>query len=335
MAKKAQKKVEETESVKKPSLKDIASGFRNYVNHEYQRAASYVPNSAEKASVTVNYWVELDEVLAEAMDMPGLPFGQLGQIYGKKDTGKSSFLQQAIVACQEQDILPILILSEHKFDFGRLKTWMNGDPEALLVFEVDNLEDGFMFMSKLLRDLKQGKLVIPSEDGEDQVMDMTDRKIFFFWDSIGGTDTQAILDDDVGEWDKDMGRSAQAYKKMVKRIYQLVHKVKDQAGVLFLNQVWGKRSPSGIVSDQPYGGEAVQHYFAYEIHLQRAQEIKMDVNKRSQGIGYDIKFNVKKNHITHTRPKTPLSVVAAGIIDRTEVGDFKKLLRKTKSKTGR
>lgn len=209
---------------------------------------------------------------------------------------------------------------------------MGGDPESLLVFEVDNLEDGFMFMSKLLRQLKEGNLIIPGETG-DQVIDVKDRKIFFFWDSIGGTDTQAILDDDVADWDKDMCRSAQAYKKMVKRVYQLVHKVKDQAGVLFLNQVWGKRSPSGIVSDQPYGGEAVQHYFAYEIHLQRANEIKMTINKKDQGIGYDIKFNVKKNHITHTRPKTPLSVVAAGIIDRAEVNDFKKLIRK--SKTGR
>jgi hypothetical protein len=38
------------------------------------------------------------------------------QIYGKKDSGKSSMLMQAIVECQKQNILPILILTEFKFD---------------------------------------------------------------------------------------------------------------------------------------------------------------------------------------------------------------------------
>lgn len=322
----------EKSAEKKPSLKDIASGFKNYMNHEYQKSVAYVPNTKEKASIMVNEWVLVDELTEDALGMPGLPLGQLGQGYGKKDTGKSSFMQERIVDCQQQGILPILILSEHKFDFDRLEKWLGGDPESLIVFEVDNLEDGFSFVEKLLKQLREGKLIIPGEK-EDEIIEVGDQKIFIFWDSIGGTDTNKILDDDIEDWDKDMGRSAQAYKKMVKRVYQLLHKVKDKAGIFFLNQVWIKRTPTGIQTEQPYGGEAVQHYFAYELHFKRGREIKMSLNKQEIGIGYDIKLEVKKNHITHKRPKTPLSVVAAGIIDRTEVNDFKKSLRKTK--TGR
>ncbi len=319
---------------KKPTLTEIAGKFRDYLNHEYQEVTAYTPNTKDKARVMVKEWLVMDgEFRGDAtsvLGMRGLPFGQLGQGYGKKDTGKSSFLQQAIVQCQKQDILPVLILSEHKFDFERLEDWLGGKADDLVVMEVDNLEAGFSRMEKILRGLQLGKLIIPNPDPkikEDMVLNVGDQRVFLFWDSIGGTDTVKILDDDIGDWDKDMGRSAQAYKKMVKRIYQLLHRVKNQAGIFFLNQVWGKRSFSGIVTEQPYGGEAVQHYFAYELHFKRGLEIKMTHNKSEFGIGFEIKLEVKKNHITHVRPKSNLAVTAAGIIGKDEIGDFKKELK--------
>jgi len=318
---------------KEPSYEQTIEIWKNHLNHEYQEQVAYRPDIKGRAKVMVHNWLVMDDEFrgdaTSVLGMRGLPLGQLGQGYGKKDTGKSSFLQQAIVQCQKQKIIPVLILSEHKFDFKRLEEWLGGKAKDLIVIETDNLEGGFTHMEKILRGLRHGKLVIPSSEkgGEDIVMNVGNQKVFLFWDSIGGTDTAKILDDDIGDWDKDMGRSAQAYKKMVKRIYQLLHKVKDQAGIFFLNQVWIKRSFSGIQTEQPYGGEAVQHYFAYEIHFKRGVEIKMTHNKSEYGIGYEIKIEIKKNHITHVRPKSSLAVTAAGIIGKDEIGDFKKELK--------
>jgi len=308
---------------KTTKLRKIARQFSEYLNEQYKENIAYIPDTSKRAAIKVSQWLELPDVLSKSLNLPGLPFGQITQIYGKKDTGKSSFLMQAIAACQLQGILPILILTEHKFDFERLKTFMDADPEELLVLEPDDLETGFSYMEKLLRDIRAGKIVVG-----DEVIEIGDQKCFIFWDSIGGTVSASEADGETTDWNKDMGRSAQAIKRLVKRSTSLLKKVKNQVGILLLNQVWGKRSFTGIVTDQPYGGESVLHYYALEIHLKRGTEIKMTHKGQEMGIGYNIKFEVKKNHVNHNKPKTQLAVVAEGLIGKDELEDFKKNYKK-------
>lgn len=309
----------------KPSLKETASKFRDYLNKQYQTNAAYVPQTDGRAEVTVDNWLEMPEVIANGLDMPGLPFGQITQVYGKKDSGKSSLLSQAIVAAQKQGILPILILTEHKFDYERLRDWMGGDPEELVVIPAEDLEMGFSYVEKILRDLRNGYIILEDEKGNDVKFPV--EKCFIFWDSIGGTLSRSDLEGDVEDWAKDMGRFAQAVKKMVKRSSQLLHKVKDRCGILLLNQVWQQRSPTGIVTEQPFGGEAAQHYYALEIHLKKRRSIDIEIKKQEMGIGFEIVMDVKKNHISHSRLKTPMAAVAKGLIDVEEIDDFKKEFR--------
>jgi RecA/RadA recombinase len=312
------KKNEENE---KKDLTKIANQLKDYMNAQYKEAVAYTPDATKRAAVKVSKWIKMSDEMAEALGMPGLPFGHIMQIYGKKDSGKTSALMDGIVAAQKQGILPILILTEYKFDYERLEKWMGGDPAQLLVLEADTLEQGFGYLEHILRSLRQDKLVIPDSDVE---IDMTGTDCYIFWDSIGGTVSQSEMEYDTDEWSKDMGRGAQAIKKLVKRSIQLLHKVSDRTGALFLNQVWGKRTPQGITVDQPQGGEAVQHYYAYELHLKKANSINMQYKGKQMGIGYEIKMDVKKNHINHKRPKTSMCAVAKGIIPKTGIDEFKK-----------
>lgn len=315
-------------------LREIAGKYNKYMNAQYQAEVSYVPDTKSKAAVVVRKWLELPEQLQYAMNLPGLPFGHITQVYGKKDSGKSSLLMQAISSAQAQGILPILILTEHKFDFERLTNYMGGDPNAMIVLEADDLETGFTYLEKILRDVRSGKLVLDTgekdKDGKsvDTVIDVSNQPVFIFWDSIGGTLSRAELEGDVEDWSKDMGRGAQALKKMVKRSAQLLNKVKDRVGILFLNQVWTARTPTGIQYDKPAGGETVQHYYAIEIQLKRGQEIKMDFQGRSMGIGYSIEMRMVKNHVNHNRMRSDLIAVAEGLLDPDELDAFKKRYKK-------
>ena len=157
---------------------------------------------------------------------------------------------------------------------------------------------------------------------------MTNQKCFIFWDSIGGTLSQSEADGDVEDWSKDMGRTAQAVKKLVKRSASLLNKVKDRVGILFLNQVWTARTPTGISYDKPAGGEAAQHYYALEIHLKRGNEIKMAYKGKDMGIGYEVELRVAKNHVNHNRPKARILAVAEGLLPMSEKDSFKKRYRK-------
>lgn len=314
-------------------LRAIAKQFSGYLNKAYKESVSYNPNTGENISLVVNKWVEMPKQYQERMDMPGLPFGVITQVYGKKDSGKTSMLMQGIAAAQKQGILPILILSEHKFDFLRLTDWMDADPEAIIVFEVDDLESGFTFLEKILRDIYLGKLILETDDKDDKgekkdlVIDVSNQPCYIFWDSIGGTLSRSELEGEVEDWSKDMGRGAQALKKMVKRSAYLLHRVKDRVGILFLNQVWTARTPTGISYDKPAGGEAVQHYYAVEIHLKRGTEVRMESKGKDMGIGYNIEMRVVKNHITHTRLTSSFIAVAEGLLDPKELDNFKKRYR--------
>lgn len=324
------------------ALKEKAKLFRNHLNAQYREAVAYTPDAETIPKVSVSKWLKLPDAIAEAMGMPGLPFGVITQDYGKKDSGKTSLLMQAIAACQAQGILPILILSEPKFDFKRLNVFMGADPESLMVLPADSLEDGFKFVEKLLRDIYVGKLSfeVPNPDfdpkkkeGKDNqkvkqvVEDISDIPCFIFWDSIGGTLSDSEAEGEIEDWSKDMGRGAQAVKKLVKRSVSLLNKVRDKVGILFLNQVWTARTPTGIPYDKPAGGEAVQHYYALEIHMKRGKEIRMTVNKKDMGIGYEVELEIKKNHITHNRMSGTLLAVAEGLIAPTELESFKKRYR--------
>ncbi len=309
------------------ALKTAARQFSSYFNKQYKDRVSYVPDADKVASISVNKWLELPGWFQEEIGLPGVPFSQITQVYGKKDSGKTSFLMQCIAACQEQGILPILILTEHKFDFGRLETFMGASADAMLVLEAEDLETGFSFLEKMLNDIEKGTIVLENEDGPDTVIDVSELPCFIFWDSIGGTLSKSEMAGDVEDWAKDMGRSAQALKKLVKRTSQLLHRVQDRVGVLFLNQVWGKRNFQGIVTDQPQGGESVQHFYALEIHLKKGMSINMTVKGKERGIGFNVTIDIKKNHITHSRNKATLPVVAKGFIRTNELEAFKKEYR--------
>lgn len=324
-------------------LKSIANQFKNYINQQYQADVSYVPDEDMIASITVSRWLPVSDAINEAMGLPGLPFGCITQVYGKKDSGKTSLLMQAIAACQRQGVLPILVLSEFKFDFSRLSKWMSADPEAMIVFPAETLEDGFRFVEQILRGIASGKLDYEEpnpnfdeskKESKDnpktntRVIDIGNTPCYIFWDSIGGTLSDSEAEGNVEDWSKDMGRGAQAVKKMVKRSVSLLQKVRERAGVLFLNQVWSARTPQGISYDKPAAGESVQHYYALEIQMKRGTEIAMTINKQEMGIGYNIRLCVKKNHITHSRLESPMIAVAEGLLATNDLEKFKERFRK-------
>jgi len=307
-------------------LKSLARNFKDYMNNQYRAAVSYTPDTETIAKVTVSKWVEMPEAFQDAVGLPGLPIGNITHVYGKPDAGKTSLLMQGIAAAQKQGILPILILTEHKFDFNRLSKYMGADPEAMLVFHADNIEQAYGYMEKVIRDLTAGRLVIEREGEEDQVIDMTTQDCFIFVDSVGNTMSTSELEYEVEEHDKSMGKAAKALKTLTKRINLLLSKVRQRCGILLLNQSYMSMPSYGPSVETPYGGDGVPYSCVLNIRLRRIGDVKMTIKGKEVIIGLETKVEVKKNHISHGKPISSVYTTASGMIPATKeaLEEFKK-----------
>lgn len=332
MAKIKEKKKEET-AVEAPkdltNLKAIAMAFKNHVNHEYQQAVAYVADKETVPKVTVSNWVPMGEAFQEAVKVPGLPIGNITHVYGKPDTGKTTLMMEAIAGCQSVGILPILILTEHKFDFNRLETWFGVDLEAMVILHADTIEQAYSFILKMLKSIQDGKLIIPKEDGNDEVRDIGDLSCYFLMDSLGNTMSDSEMAYEVEEHDKSMGKAAKAIKNLTKRVNYYLGKVRQRCGVLLLNQSYQSMPSYGPSVETPYGGEGAPYSCVLNIRLRRKGDLKMTIKGVDTVIGVETTVEVKKNHINHLKPITSVYTLAYGMDFATKevIEEFKKSIR--------
>jgi RecA/RadA recombinase len=315
-----------TEDEGMQKLKSVASKFKKYMNAQYNDSVAYTPDTATIAKVTVSKWLKMPTAFSEAIQLPGLPFGNITHVYGKPNTGKTTMLMEAISQAQKQGILPILILTEHKFDFTRLPKFMGADPEAILVFHADSIEQAYGFMEKILRDLSVGQIVIEGEE-KDEVMDMTNQDCFIFMDSLGNTMSESEMEYDHTDWDKSMGKPAKAIKNLTKRINHLLSKVRQRCGILLLNQSYQSMPmPPAPSVETPYGGDGAPYSCALNIRLRRVRDLSATVKGKDLVIGLETKIEVKKNHISHVMAISTVYTVASGMLpaDKAALEDFKK-----------
>lgn len=322
-------------------VKNVAQQFRQYINQQYQDNVSYVPDADKVAKVTVSKWIKMGDWFEEAVKLEGLPMGNITHVYGKPDTGKTTFLMQAIANCQKQGILPILILTEHKFDFNRLPNYMNADPEAMLVFHADSIEQAYGFMEKILRELSTGKITYEYENPDfkdDQkeskenqktisaTIDMSNQDCYILMDSVGNTMSESEMEYEVKDWDKSMGKAAKALKNLTKRLNYLLGKLRDRCGILLLNQSYQSMPAIGPSVETPYGGDGIPYSSVLNIRFRRKGDLKATTNKQEQVIGLETIIQVMKNHISHVKPISTVFTVATGMMraDKGLLEEYKK-----------
>jgi len=316
-------------------LKELASGFSNFVNNEFKENLAYTPNEQLLPGISVTNWLKMPKVFQEAIGHSGFPIGNISCIYGKTDTGKTSILMEAIVQAQKQNIVPILILTEHKFDFSRIDKFMGGDSEAMAVIQPQSLEQGYTAIEKILKNLSNNQLVVTGKSGEDYTIDLDpSEKVFIFWDSIGNTLSDTDLEYEVSDWNRNMGKTAKAIKTLTKRVNSLLGRsgVRSRAGILFLNQSYQSMPAYGPSVETPYGGDGVPYSSALVIRLRRKGDLKMTSKGQDLVVGLQTIVEVKKNHISHTKPTSIVYTVASGIIEPSKeaLDDYKKKYLKGK-----
>ena len=313
---------------KKSAFANAIKQFGNYINSEYKKEVAKVHEIEDLGKIVVNDYIPMPDAFKEAIEMPGLPMGVISCVYGKPDTGKTTLLMEAIKGCQQKSVIPILILTEHKFAYDRLVA-MGADYTQMIVITVDSLEEGYDIITKMLRDLRENKLKYEDAEGKTHTIDMTDLSCYFLWDSIGNIMSQKEMEAETEDWDKGMMKTAKALRVLTRKVNTLLNKVRDKAGILFLNQSYMQTSPNGIQTEIPTGGDAIPYSSAFVLRTRRRKRIDAQVKGKDLDIGLETIIEVVKNHITNRKLTASVFTVAKGMIPATKeaLDEYKKTLR--------
>jgi RecA/RadA recombinase len=322
------KEVVEEADKRKSAFANAIKQFGNYINSEYKREVAKVHDLEDLGKIIVKDYVPMPEAFKEAVEMPGLPMGVISCVYGKPDTGKTTLLMEAIKGCQQRSIIPILILTEHKFAYDRLVK-MGADYTQLVVITVDSLEEGYDILIKMLRDLREDKLKYEDSEGVEHVIDMTDLSCYFLWDSIGNIMSQKEMEAETEDWDKGMMKTAKALRVLTRKVNTLLNKVRDKAGILFLNQSYMQTAPNGIQTEIPTGGDAIPYSSAFVLRTRKRKRLDAQIKGKDLDIGLETILEVVKNHITNRKLTASVFTVATGMIPATKeaLDEYKKTLR--------
>ena len=113
-----------------------------------------IPERKEKP----DKFVVLNEEMQAVLGLPGFPMGDIAEVYGDSDTGKSSVIWHAAVECQKQGILPVIIIKEKKHRQARLNMMGFDEANAIINLSCVSLEDMFEFSDKIIAAVNKGKL---------------------------------------------------------------------------------------------------------------------------------------------------------------------------------
>lgn len=109
-----------------------------YVKSEDKNAVSEIGivSNADKPM----QWISMPEAFVEATKLPGIPCGYITSIIGHSNTGKSTFINHAMISAQRQGIIPVYFDTENAFSFEyAVKMGLQAEPvyDDVMVEDID------------------------------------------------------------------------------------------------------------------------------------------------------------------------------------------------------
>jgi hypothetical protein len=108
-----------------------------------------------------------------------------------------------------------------------------------------------------------------------------------------------------------------------------MNKVRDKAGILFLNQSYVQTAFNGIQTEVPNGGDAIPYSSAFVLRTRKRKRLDATIEGKDSDIGLETILETVKNHITNKKITASVFTVATGMIPATKeaLDEFKKTLK--------
>lgn len=277
-----------------------------------------IPEREEKEP---KYVVMAPEIQACIGGLPGFSLGDISEIWGDSDTGKTTLLIRAAVEAQKQGILPVVIIKEKKHRQARILL-MGFDPDnAITNLACANLEEMFDFMDKIIASVNKGKLPMD---------------VMFFVDSFGNANCKAALKINEDGTTEVKNVHMQNAKVFSERMTITADKINDTRytshphyiGMVYVNHIYEKPIKVGgktFTKLQPRGGKKRKYVASLELSTKRKKTIFAKVDGKQLDFGFVTKLSVEKNHINGVYASGELIITEDEIIPNLQgsVKDYK------------
>jgi hypothetical protein len=277
-------------------------------------------------------WIPASKTFQEAAGIPGIPVSSSSVIRGWSDTGKGTFMIELMVNCQKMKILPVIIITEQKWNWSHPK---------LMGFEVDETIDestgaidysGFFIYidrSKFQTVEQLGKIIFDILD--DQEKGDLPYDICFFIDSFGKLNCDMGVD--KGRYQVEWVASAIAHTfgaGVIPRIGLSKKETSKYSNTLFsITQPWLEKPT--VYGAQPRmkskGGESLPQdsdlifNFGGVVNA-GVSKLKAKKNKKEIVFGTRTRIEVYKNHCTMVTTKSTIISTAHGFIAEGEEKEY-------------
>lgn len=268
---------------------------------------------AENDLLQVKSWIPLKPFFKEGTGGEGFPCGHITQLVGKTDSGKTTLMMEGMISCQKMGGVVYLIDSEHKFSMSRLQL-MGGIPKDVIVIQVENLEDSWDAIEKVLAETATLR-----EEG-------FSGPIMMCWDSVAASVPDSIMESEAG--DAHVGVEAKLNNKNVRRLRSAIKKTELCCVFInhyYLTQPKTKYEQAEIIIK---GGEELALMSTLILMTKKGAKITRSIHGVDQQIGRTTKYTVHKGHFHGRTIVKDVSVVDIGILDTPEeLEKYKKSLR--------
>lgn len=268
-------------------------------------------------------YIEMPKCFQDTIGLPGIPLGYSTMLYGLSDSGKTDVMLKVAREATQQDILPIIIITENKLDKTRLDLMgLEHKKNCLIKEDLTTLEDVYDYVSMKVEDIKNGKLK---------------KNCIILWDSVAGTPSKESFEiAKDGKITKKYGPQKNAsvigyYNPIImKRVTSTREMNSDYSlGLFMLNQAYKQMPefPGAPTTTVPNGGEKIWFPISLAIEIREGKRIKTTVAGRDLEIGLIAKLKVKKNHLTGVNSSGEVVLAGSEMFENDE-----KLVKEYKEK---
>ena len=103
-------------------------------------------------------WIPLSRAYQDTTQLPGIPMYGVTMVYGHPDSGKSTLALEAAKGAIDNDILPIFVNTEKKFNWGHALEMGISQEDMIYVDSIEEVEDITKFVRDRLKDQREGNL---------------------------------------------------------------------------------------------------------------------------------------------------------------------------------
>lgn len=273
----SRKKVVEAEvttidEVENDFFSDLVNAAKEEGDNEF-----IIPSGVEEPLLQVSKYIPMHEEFQKIIGAPGIPCGLITEVYGAPDSGKTTFCTEILKQTQLAGGVPVLLLSELKYDLPRAAD-IGLDVKRMLIRRPKTIEQVREHLHDVITYVKRVK---------------SDKPICIVWDSLGATPCDKELNEKRGDFAADgaaaitvLLRKTQAMIRDHNIAFVMINQISTKIGVTF-----GKKT-------QAKGGFAPKFYSALRIEFAKIGRVRATKGpKDADFCGIKTQIEVEKNHL--------------------------------------